>query len=121
MAKSLTTPCSWVHPASGKLQVAAIIASEMATEFHEVLGQSIKNPGDLNAVLLAAKDKDIVHFDEAHELRKPFQTSLYRAVEGRKLFIEGRSSKVQNIPLADFSVLLSTTDEYCLLQPLRTA
>lgn len=54
-----------------------------------------------------------------HELRKEYQTSLYRAIEGRKLFIQGRSSQVQSIPLADFTLLLSTTDEYCLLQPLR--
>lgn len=88
-------------------------------EFNEALGQSIKNPGDLNALLLAAKDKSVLHLDEVHELRKEYQTSLYRAIEGRKLFIQGRSSQVQSIPLADFTLLLSTTDEYCLLQPLR--
>src|SRR5215471_3773548 len=54
-------------------------------------------------------------------LRFPFgyQTVLYRAIEGRKLFIQGRSSQVQSIPVADFTLLLSTTDEYHLLQPLR--
>src|SRR5258707_15513798 len=98
--------------------MTTVIAQEMSSEFHEVLGQSIKNAGDLNAVLLAAKDRDIIHIDECHALKKEFQTSLYRAIEGRKLFIQGRSIKVQNIPLADFTVLLSTTDEYCLLQPL---
>jgi Holliday junction DNA helicase RuvB len=50
--------------------------------------------------------------------KKEFQTALYRAIEGRKLFIQGRSTRVQSIPLADFTLLLSTTDEYCLLQPL---
>lgn len=106
-------------PGLGKTQLAAVIASEMATEFHEVLGQSIKNPGDLNAILLAAKDKDVCHIDEIHEMKKEFQTALYRAIEGRKLFIQGRSSRVQSIPLADFTLLLSTTDEYAILQPLR--
>ena len=106
-------------PGVGKTALAQVIAEEMAAEFHEILGQSIKNPGDLNAVLLAAKDKDLVHIDECHEMRKEFQTSLYRAIEGRKLFVQGRSSKVQSIPLNDFTLLLSTTDEFCLLQPLR--
>lgn len=106
-------------PGLGKTQMATVIAQEMASEFHEVLGQSIKNAGDLNAVLLAVKDRDLIHIDEAHELKKEFQTALYRALEGRKLFIQGRSSRVQSIPLADFTLLLSTTDEYCLLQPLR--
>lgn len=103
----------------GKTQMAHIIAQEKATELHELLGQSVKAPGDLNAVLLAVKDQDVVHIDECHEMKKEFQTSLYRAVENRKLFIQGRSSRVQSIPLADFTLLLSTTDEYCLLQPLR--
>jgi holliday junction DNA helicase RuvB len=106
-------------PGIGKTQMASVIAQEMASEFHEILGQTIKNAGDLNAVLLATKDKDIIHIDEAHELKKEFQTALYRAIEGRKLFVQGRPSRVQSIPLADFSLLLSTTDEYCLLQPLR--
>ena len=106
-------------PGLGKTVLAQVIASEMAVEFNEALGQSIKNPGDLNALLLAAKDKSVLHLDEAHELKKEFQTALYRAIEGRKLFVQGRASQVQSIPLADFSLLLSTTDEYCLLQPLR--
>ena len=106
-------------PGIGKTQMATLISQEMASEFHEILGQSIKNAGDLNAVLLAAKDRDIIHIDECHELKKEYQTALYRAIEGRKLFIQGRSTRVQSIPLADFTLLLSTTDEYCLLQPLR--
>lgn len=106
-------------PGVGKTQMAHIIAQEKATDLHEILGQSVKAPGDLNAVLLAVKDQDVVHIDECHEMRKEFQTSLYRAVENRKLFIQGRSSRVQSIPLADFTLLLSTTDEYSLLQPLR--
>ena len=106
-------------PGLGKTQLASVIAQEMAVEFNEALGQSIKNPGDLNALLLAAKEKSVLHLDEAHELKKEYQTALYRAIEGRKLFIQGRSSQVQTIPLADFTLLLSTTDEYCLLQPLR--
>ncbi len=61
-------------PGMGKSALAAVIAQEMATDFHEVLGQSIKNNADLNVLLLAAKDKDIVHIDECHELAKEFQT-----------------------------------------------
>jgi Holliday junction DNA helicase RuvB len=102
----------------GKTQMASVIAAEMAADFHEILGQSIKNAADLNAVLLGAKDKDVLHIDEAHELKKEFQTALYRAIEGRKLFVQG-GANVQAIPVADFTLLLSTTDEYCLLAPLR--
>jgi Holliday junction DNA helicase RuvB len=105
-------------PGVGKSALAAVIAQEMASELHEVLGQSIKTPADLNALLLAAKEKDIVHIDEAHELDKRFQTALYLACDQQKLIING-GKRPQTIPIADFTLLLSTTDEHCLLQPLR--
>jgi Holliday junction DNA helicase RuvB len=61
-------------------------------------------------------DKDVIHIDEAHELDREFQTVLYLALDQRKLTIGGgRTGKaVQSVPLADFSLLLSTTDEYGL-------
>lgn len=105
-------------PGCGKSAMANVIAQEMATDFQEILGQSIASPADLNALLLNAKDKSIVHIDEAHELRKEFQTALYLAIDQRKLFLSG-GKNVQTLPIADFTLLLSTTDEYCLLQPLR--
>lgn len=107
-------------PGLGKSALASVIAQEMATEFHEVLGQSIASPADLNALLLNAQDKDVVHIDEAHELRRDYQTALYLALDKRTVFINGgKSNTPQGIPLANFTLLLSTTDEYCLLQPLR--
>lgn len=105
-------------PGLGKSALAGVIAQEMACEFHEVIGQSIKTPADLNALLLEAKDKDVIHLDECHEMKKPFQTALYLAVDKRKLFVQG-GGRPQSIPIADFTLLLSTTDEYSLLQPLR--
>ncbi len=107
-------------PGCGKSQTARIIAAEMATDLHEVLGQSISSAADLNALLLTAKDKDVVHLDEAHELDREFQTSLYMAVDQRRIVLNSRAkSGPQSIPIADFTLLLSTTDEFCLLQPLR--
>ena len=88
--KNSTMLC-WSDRRVGKSHLAAVIAQEMATDFHEVLGQSIKNAADLN-VLLLAKDKDVVHIDECHELGKEFQTALYLAVDKRKLIIQGGKS-----------------------------
>ena len=59
-----------------------------------------------------------MHIDEAHELKKEYQTALYLALDKQMIFITGGKTP-QGIPLADFTLLLSTTDEYCLLQPLR--
>lgn len=107
-------------PGLGKSQLAKVVAGEMGTEFHEVLGQSISSPADLNALLLAAKDRDVIHIDECHELDKEFQTSLYLALDQRRVILQSRAKGgPQSIPLGDFTLLLSTTDEYGLLQPLR--
>lgn len=105
-------------PGCGKSTLARVLAAEMATDFNEVIGQSISTPADLNSFLLTAKEKSVCHIDEAHELRKDFQTALYLAIDQRKLFMGGGKS-VQSLPISDFTLLLSTTDEYCLLQPLR--
>lgn len=105
-------------PGLGKSALAHVIAQEMSVECHELLGQSITTPADLNALLLSAKDRSIVHIDEAHQLGKDYQTALYIALDQRKILLTGGKA-IQSVPLADFTLLLSTTDEYCLLQPLR--
>ncbi len=94
-------------PGLGKSALANIIAAEMAVTLHEVLGQAIKNPADLHALLLAAKDHDIIHVDEAHELGKPYQTALYLALDKQKIVLGGRKGgSPQSLPLNDFTVLL---------------
>ena len=76
-------------PGVGKTALASVVAQEMATEFHDVLGQSIKGISDLNALLLAANDKDVLHIDEAHELDKRLQTALYLAIDRKKVLVRG--------------------------------
>lgn len=105
-------------PGLGKSQLASVIAQEMATSFYELLGQAITSVADLNALLLSASDKSVVHIDEAHQLDKFYQTVLYLALDKRTVFTTGKRSP-QSIPIADFTLLLSTTDEYALLTPLR--
>ncbi len=101
----------------GKSTLASVIAQEMASPFHEVLGQNIQKPSDLAALLLQTSDRSVVHIDEAHELRKEIQTLLYICLDQRVLKVPGGGA-VESIPLADFTLLLSTTDEYSLLPPL---
>jgi holliday junction DNA helicase RuvB len=105
-------------PGLGKTAVAKIVACEMASDFHEVLGQSIKTPADLNAVLLEAKEKAVVFVDEAHEMKPEYQTALYLALDKRKVIVNG-GKRPLSMEVADFSLLLATTDEHRLLQPLR--
>jgi Holliday junction DNA helicase RuvB len=105
-------------PGTGKSQIAAILAQELAVKCHEALGQSITCAADLNALLLSARDGEVVFVDEAHELQKLHQTALYLALDKRQVVVCG-SKAVQAIPLANFCLLLGTTDEFSLLQPLR--
>ncbi|MGE3408666.1 MAG: AAA family ATPase [Pirellulales bacterium] len=108
-------------PGAGKTASAQIIASEMGTDFFEVLGQSLKGVADLNALLLQATHRSVVFIDEAHELSKSLQTALYLALDQRRVLLQGsrKGSMPVAIPLQDFTLLLASTDEYQLLQPLR--
>ena len=88
-------------PGLGKSAIAQVIAKEMATGCHEVLGQSLTSIVELNALLLSAKDRQIVFIEEAHELRKPLQTSLYLAMDKRQVFVKtGNNSTPVGIPIA---------------------
>lgn len=106
-------------PGLGKSALATVIAQEMAADCHEVLGQSLNSVADLNGLLLNARDKDIVFVDECHEMKRTYQTALYLALDKQCVFIKGANSSPQGIPIGKFSLLLATTDEFCLLQPLR--
>ncbi len=106
-------------PGLGKSALANVLACEMASGFHELLAQSVSNIGELNAVLLAAKDKDVVFLDEIHELKPELQTTLYLALDKRKVFINGGKT-IQSIPLANFTLILATTDPHKCLAPLRS-
>jgi Holliday junction DNA helicase RuvB len=108
-------------PGLGKTLLAQIVAKEMAADFNEVLGQSLAQPSDLFGLLLQATDKSVVFVDEADELPAQIQTTLYRAVEERKLFLPQSSSAsgAKSIPLADFTLLLASNHEHSLVQPLR--
>ena len=73
------------HPGCGKTSVSHIIAEEMAAPFVEVLGQSLKNLAEVNALLLSAKeDKTVVFIDEAAELDPSLQVAMYMALDQKR-------------------------------------
>jgi holliday junction DNA helicase RuvB len=107
-------------PGLGKTAMSQIIAQEMAADFTELLGQSFGSVSDLNAVLLSATERSIVFIDEVHEMSKSLQTTLYLALDQRKILIPStKNGPPMSIPIQDFTLLLATTDEFQLLQPLR--
>jgi holliday junction DNA helicase RuvB len=105
-------------PGLGKSTIASVLAKEMASNIHEVLAQSVADQSDLSAVLLRARDGDIVHIDEAHELPKRRQTALNLAVDRRTIAVWWGAT-ILDVPIANFTLVLSSTDEFRLIQPLR--
>ena len=106
-------------PGIGKTAFANVIAQEMCSSFTETLAQSIQTAADMHAVLLAAQHKDVVFLDECHELDKKLQTLLYLAIDKKRIVVNGSGQSPRSIPIADFSLLLATTDPHRLLQPLK--
>ncbi len=104
----------------GKTQTAKVIAAEMAGDFHEVLGQALETPADLNFLLLSAKEGDVVFVDEAALIPNEQQHALLIALDQKKLVLSGgKTGKTpHSIPLNNFTLLLATTDEYKLIAPL---
>ena len=105
-------------PGLGKSTWASVISKELAVQLHETLGQSISGPAEMNVLLLSARDGELIHIDEVHELPTQQQTTLFLALDQRKLTVQGGNGQT-SIPLAKFSFLLSTTDPHRILPPLR--
>jgi holliday junction DNA helicase RuvB len=113
--------CLCVGPAGvGKTQTAKVIAAEMASEFYEVLGQALEKASDLNALLLAAKDKDVIFIDEAALIPNEQQHALLIALDQRKIILAGGKTgrSPQSLPLANSTLVMATTDQYRLIPPL---
>ena len=84
-------------PGLGKSVLANVIASELCVPFKEVLGQTLRTPADLNALLLGATEKSIVFVDESDTLPIPIHPALYLALDKKMLFLSSGGS-VQSLP-----------------------
>ena len=106
-------------PGLGKSCLAQTIASELAVPYKEVTGLSLRSPSDLNSLLLSATDKSIVFIDESDTMSVATMTAVMVALTSGRISLSSGGGGVRSLPLADFTLLLATTEEYGLLQPLR--
>jgi Holliday junction DNA helicase RuvB len=102
-------------PGVGKSMLASVVAKELAVGFHEELAQNISSPRHLQGLLMLAEPGDVVFVDEIHELPPTVQTTLYRCLEERRLFLGGDKKA---ITLPPFTFIGATTDEWALSKPL---
>lgn len=104
----------------GKTELAHLLSKEMGCECHEQLSQNLRLPKDMHSFLLTPQDKDIVFFEEVHELSAGTQTVLLRALENQQIFLSSKQGKKSRpIQIANFSVFAATTNPEALVQPLR--
>jgi Holliday junction DNA helicase RuvB len=108
-------------PGLGKTTLAKLIATELASEFYEGLGQTLATPAALNGFLLKpTQDRAVLFIDEVHELPSQGQTALYRAMEERAVFLlTGSNDSITRLQTVRFTLVAATTDPQHLLPPLR--
>lgn len=102
----------------GKTATCHVLQNECATTLHYSIGSQLDDMATMSSFLLNAKNGELLAIDECHELSRELQTLLFIVLDKRMLPVKGNST-VQGIPLADFSLLLMTTDEYKVLGPLK--
>lgn len=109
------------EPGLGKSELVSVIRHEMTVELHTVLGLSISHVADLNGLLLAAQDKDIIYINEADSLKPEFQVALYLAIDQGKIVLSGGKSgrTPQSIPIPDVTIILDSNFESSLLPALK--
>jgi holliday junction DNA helicase RuvB len=106
-------------PGLGKTTLAQIIAKEMNVKCVEILGQSITTVAELNAQLLDLPANSILFIDESGLLDEKLQVTLYLALDQKRVVLQmDRNSAPISIPIADFTLIMATTDEHELLSPL---
>jgi Holliday junction DNA helicase RuvB len=106
-------------PGVGKSLLASILAKELGGHLHEELAQNLIGPAFLHGLLMLADEGDTVFVDEVHELAAMAQTTLYRALEERRLFLPAGGGERQTVQLPPFTFVAATTDEWALTKPLR--
>lgn len=106
-------------PGVGKTALSKILSEECASGYHEALGSAVSTPAEFFALLMKAKDLDIVFIDEMHELDACFQHTLLIAMDERKVYLPNSTGGApQAINLGKFCLIGATTDEHRLIRPL---
>jgi len=117
--------CFYGGPGLGKTSLAGIIAAEMTAVLREVSAPSIERLGDLVAILVGLRERDVLFVDEIHRLRADISETLYSAMEDFRANIPVKGGSAEtgavplSLPLKRFTLVGATTDFGLLPGPLR--
>jgi len=91
------------------------------TKFIAVNGVTLSKKAEFFSTMINADDETTVFIDEAQAIDKKTQQLLLTAISERKLYVPAGdfSDERYTMSLANFALFLATTDEYCLIGPLR--
>lgn len=104
-------------PGLGKTSLANTLANEVGSRLHTINATTLKNKGDLIAVLSCLKKQDILFIDEIHALGVRVEEVLYTAMEDFKLDIVAGGETV-TIDLEPFTIIGATTVSGLVSKPL---
>jgi Holliday junction DNA helicase RuvB len=116
--KALAHTLYFGEPGLGKTSISKIMATEMGSNIHIILGPSIKKLHEVVAPLVALEKGDFLFIDEIHRMRQELQEILYTAMEDFRIDIIV-NDKTVTIDLPEFTLVGATTKQGDLTGPLR--
>ncbi|HHE76640.1 MAG TPA: Holliday junction branch migration DNA helicase RuvB [Candidatus Parcubacteria bacterium] len=107
----------------GKTTLSYLVAKELKADIRVITGPTIKNTGDLAAILTNLKEGDILFCDEIHRLNKAVEEFIYPAIEDFRLNLilgKGPMARTMELKLPRFILIGATTRLASLSAPLRS-
>jgi len=107
-------------PGTGKTMAAKAIHAALGNLILiETNGITMNAKAELYTTFLDANENWTIFIDEAHGLNLQTQLILLTVVSERILRVPVGKSHYRTVPLANFTMILATTHEYMLSEPLR--
>lgn len=105
-------------PGLGKTTLAFIIANEIGSQCHVVIGPTLEKPPQVIAALAQLQPGDVLFIDEVHSANKAAMECLYPALEDG-IVLAPIDTKTVAIKLPPFTLVAATTQPGVLDGPLR--
>ena len=107
----------------GKTTLAmSVLPTELGVHARDLVCSSIEKLPQLTSVLCTMQAGELLFLDEAHCLPRIVHEALYSVLEDQKLTVvigEGSNAKTMTVELPAFTVVMATTREALIPEPMR--